>query len=82
MKTKRILSLLMALMTALVAFSFFSGCAEETVTMQIKYDGVRFNPKETENMLSLKIAENAAESIAYSEIGEDGFTNLVVARIK
>lgn len=33
-------------------------------------------------MLSLKIAENAAESIAYSEIGEDGFTNLVVARIK
>ena len=55
---------------------------DETVTMQIKYNGARFNPKESDNMLSLKIAENAAASIEYSESREDDFTNLVVAKIK
>lgn len=55
---------------------------DETVTMQIKYSGARFNPKESDNTLSLKLAENAATSIEYSELREDDFTNLVVIKIK
>ena len=55
---------------------------DDTVTMQIKYSGERFDPKKSDNILSLKIAENAAESIEYSEIHEDDFTNLVVIKIK
>lgn len=55
---------------------------EETVTMQIKYSGKVFNPKDSDHILSLKLAENAAQSIEYSEIDEDGFTNLVVVKIK
>ena len=50
--------------------------------MQLKYSGARFNPKESDNTLSLKIVENAAESIEYSEICEDDFTNLAVLQIK
>lgn len=63
-----------------VAFEYLQD--EETVTMQVKYNGARFNPRESDNILSLKIAENAAESIEHSEICEDDFTNLVVAKIK
>ena len=55
---------------------------DDTVNMQIKYNGALFNPKESDNMLSLMIAENSAASIEYSEICEDDFTNLVVAKIK
>lgn len=55
---------------------------EETVTMQMKYDGPWFNPKESDNMLSLKLAGNAAESIVYSGISEGEFTNCVIAKIK
>lgn len=55
---------------------------DETVTMQIKYNGASFNPKESDNILSLRIAGNAAESIEYCGINEDDFTNLVVAKIK
>lgn len=55
---------------------------DETVTMQVKYGGSRFDPKKSDNVLSLKIAENAAESIEYGEIDEDDFTNLVIAKIK
>ena len=33
-------------------------------------------------MLSLKLAENAAQSIEYKETDTDGFTNLVIAKIK
>lgn len=55
---------------------------EETVTMQFKYSGARFNPKDSDNMLSLKIAEKVATSIEYSEICEDDFTNLVIIKIK
>ena len=55
---------------------------EEAVTMQIKYDGVHLNPMNSDNLLSLKIAENAAQSIEYKEIDTDDFTNLVIAKIK
>ena len=55
---------------------------EESVTMQIKYSGNPLNPMDSDNLLSLKIAENAAQSIEYQAINTDGFTNLVIAKIK
>ena len=50
--------------------------------MILKYDGKPFDIRETENLLSWKLAENASESIHYTQIEEDGFTNLVSVRIK
>lgn len=50
--------------------------------MQIKYDGRTINPMESDNILSLKIVQNAAESIEYRQSNEDGFTNLVVSKVK
>jgi len=54
----------------------------EPVTMQFKYSGAALNPNESDNMLSLKLAQNVTQSIAYETIDEDGFTNLVTAKIK
>ena len=45
---------------------------EESVTMQIKFNGERFNPLDSENLLSLKIAKNAAQSIEYKEMALHG----------
>jgi len=55
---------------------------EESVNMQIKYDGKLINPLESDNILSLKIARNAAESIKYKQVEDEGFTNLIVSKIK
>ena len=55
---------------------------EDTVTMQIKYSGAPFNPKQSDNTLSLKLAENATACICYESIQEESFTNLVVAKIR
>ena len=63
-----------------VAFEYSAD--EETLSMSMKYDGVHFDVRNTPNVISLAIAEAAAESIDYAEIGEDGFTNLVTVKIK
>ena len=55
---------------------------EETLTMHIKYDGAAFDVRESDNILSLKLAENASQSIEYAMINEDGYTNLVTVKIK
>ena len=55
--------------------------AEERATMLIKYDGESFDPKDTDNIISLKLAENAAESIVY-ERADGEFPNLVTVTIK
>jgi len=55
---------------------------EESVNMQIKYGGKMINPLESNNVLSLKIALNAAESVEYKQINDEGFTNLVLSKIK
>lgn len=55
---------------------------DETVGMQIRYDGARFDPKDSDNILSLKLAENAAQSITYEAIEQDGYTNLVAVKVK
>lgn len=53
----------------------------ELLTMFLKYDGNRQNPNESENILSLKLAQNATQSIDHFEIDENEFTNLVVVKI-
>ena len=63
-----------------VAFEYSAD--EETLSMSMKYDGVHFDVRNTPNVISLAIAEAAAESIDYAEIGEDGFTNLITVKIK
>ena len=55
---------------------------EETLTMVLKYDGKPFDVRETDNILSWKLAQNASHSIDYMEANEDGFTNLVTVKIK
>jgi len=54
----------------------------DTAIMQIKYSGKPFDPKSSDNLLSLTLAENAAESICYEPAEADGFTNLILAKIR
>jgi len=63
-----------------VAFEY--SAEEETLSMSMKYDGTHFDVRNTPNVVSLAIAENASESIEYKEIDADGFINLVTVRIK
>ena len=63
-----------------VAFEYSQ--EEETLSMLMKYDGEHFDVRETPNIISLAIAENVSESIEYTTIEEDGFTNLVSVKIK
>ena len=63
-----------------VAFEY--SAEEEALSMTMKYDGKHFDVRNTPNVISLAIAEAAAESIDYAEIDEDGFTNLVTVKIK
>ena len=63
-----------------VAFEY--SAEEETLSMSMKYDGAPFDVRETPNVISLAIAEAASESIEYTEIDADGFTNLVTVKIK
>ena len=50
--------------------------------MQLKYSGACFDPRQTENVLSLKLAENAAREITHSMICEENYTNLVTVVLK
>lgn len=50
---------------------------DEAVILWLKYNGGRFNPQDSDNLLSMNIAQNAAKSIAYSEIQEEEYTNQV-----
>ena len=63
-----------------VAFEY--SAEEETLAMSMKYDGAHFDVRNTPNVISYAIAENASESIEYSKIDSDGFTNLVSVKIK
>ena len=63
-----------------VAFEY--SAEEETLSMSMKYDGVPFDLRSTPNIISYAIAENASESIEYTEISEGVFTNLVTVKIK
>jgi hypothetical protein len=63
-----------------VAFEYSQ--EDETLSMSMKYDGEHFDVRNTPNIISFAIAENASESINYEEIAEGGFTNLVTVKIK
>ena len=63
-----------------VAFEY--SAEEEKLSMSMKYDGAHFDVRNSPNIISLAIAEAAAESIEYAQIDEDGFTNLVTVKIK
>ncbi len=56
--------------------------ADERATMKIKYGGDAFDPKNSDNIISLKLAENAAESIVYENVRDGEFSNLVTVTIK
>lgn len=47
----------------------------DEVSLQLKYTGKRYNPLESDNEISVRIAQNAAELIEYSEIAEEAYTN-------
>ncbi|MBP3633262.1 MAG: amino acid ABC transporter ATP-binding protein [Oscillospiraceae bacterium] len=55
---------------------------EEALTMVLKYDGAPFDIKTSDNVLSLKLAQNASQSIEYAQCEGEGFTNLVTVKIK
>ena len=55
---------------------------EDSASMQIRYTGPAFDPCSTDNLLSLKLAQNAAESITYVPAKTDGFTNQVNIAIR
>ena len=55
---------------------------EEMLTMHLKYDGKIFDVRDSDNLLSLKLAQNAAQSISHTVLNEDGFTNLVTVKIR
>lgn len=55
---------------------------DEVLSMLIKYDGKCFDVRESDNTLSLRLAENASQSVEYFNIDEDGYTNLVAVKIK
>ena len=55
---------------------------EETLSMSLKYDGEHFDVRNTPNVISFAIVENASESIDYTECNDGNFTNLVIVKIK
>jgi polar amino acid transport system ATP-binding protein len=55
---------------------------EKTLTIVVKYDGKPFDVRDSDNILSLKIAQNASSSIEYAETSDDEFTNLLTITIK
>ena len=65
-----------------LSVSFAYSAEEETLSMSMKYDGAHFDVRNIPNIISLAIAENASESIEYTMLDEDGFTNLVTVKIK
>lgn len=50
----------------------------ETLKLIAKYNGDRFNPKDTENTLSYNVLKTTVNDIEYKEISEGNFTNELV----
>ncbi len=55
---------------------------EDRVTMIVKYDGEQADPTRSDNVLSVKLIENATESIEYEKVKDETYTNVVRFRIK
>jgi len=56
--------------------------SEERVTLQLRYSGEVFDPTTSDNVLSLALARNAAESMEHSEIHDGEYSNCVIVKIK
>jgi len=55
---------------------------EDTAAMQIRYSGDAYDPMTTDNLLSLKLAQNASQCIDYKRIDSPPYSNLVTAKIR
>ena len=55
---------------------------EHVLNITIKYDGKIFDVRDSDNILSLKIAQNASSSIEHHIFCEDEYTNLLQITIK
>lgn len=55
---------------------------ESAATVIALYNGERFDPQDTDNILSWKIIRNSIESSEYSEICEESYRNKVTFRVK
>ena len=55
---------------------------EDRVTLKLCYSGRPFNPMESDNILSVKLAQNTAEQIQYSPISDGEYTNSLIVEIK
>ncbi len=54
----------------------------DTVNMKFMYNGDLFNPKDTENTLSLCMLESVSESITHKPCDDEVYTNELTLRIK
>ena len=54
----------------------------EDVSMQFFYDGERLDPRERGNALSMKLIDNAADTVEYSQIAEAPYTNRIRLTIR
>ncbi len=55
---------------------------EDKVTMAVKYDGASIDPTKSDNTLSVKLMENATESMKYEKVNDEAYTNIVRLKIK
>ncbi len=53
-----------------------------TAKLQVKYDGVAFDPMTSDNFLSITMIENMAKKITYKEIDEGGYKNQIRVNLK
>lgn len=54
---------------------------EDRVTL-LCYSGRTFDPMDSDNILSVKLAQNAAEQIKHSPISDGEYTNSVIVEIR
>ncbi len=54
----------------------------DRVTMTVKHDGVGIDPSRSDNLLSVKLIENATERVEYEKINDGVYTNAVRLHIK
>ena len=55
---------------------------KDQVTLKLRYSGRSFNPMDSDNIISVKLAQNAAQQIHYNTITDGKYTNLLIIEIK
>lgn len=54
---------------------------DETVTLQLKYSGAQLDPRKSDNVLALKMAQHSSKQIDYEAISEGEYTNRVTVLV-